>query len=197
MDTETTTPAALNEKHHRSLKQYVNDVIGKEGDILNAVRQQLDDERVGGYPEFESILHEIVRGSEERIDMFRSLSDDEGGSLGAAVKEGITAVTGTLAGVYGKVREHPVSRMVRDDIVAMDVASVSYGMLLTLGLAIGHDECRDLATRAVKQCPPVIVRLTDLLPGIVAAELAQDGPLANPAAVHIATAEVREAWNRA
>lgn len=184
----------MNENHHGSLLQYVNDVIAMERDILNGVRVQLKDKRLEAYPELGLILSELASGSEERHELFKSLSEGEGGALGASVKEGVTAVTGALAGVYGMVREHPVSRMVRDDIIGMDVASVSYGMLLTLGLAVGHGDCARYATRGLEECPPLVVRLTDLLPSIVAEELAQEAPLANPAAVQIAHAKVREAW---
>jgi ferritin-like metal-binding protein YciE len=184
----------MNEKHHGSLIQYVNDVIAMERDILNGVKTQLKDKRLEAYPELKLVLSELVAGSEERHDLFRTLSEGEGGSLGASVKEGITAVTGVLAGIYGMVREHPVSRMVRDDIIAMDISSVSYGMLLTLGLSVGHGDCVRYATHGLEECSPLVVRLTDLLPSIVAEELAEDAPLANPAAVQIANAKIREAW---
>lgn len=184
----------MNEHHHKSLKQYVNDVIGLERDIANAIGLQVEDEKVKAYPELLALLQEAARGSDRRVELFKKLSEEEGGNVGAAIKESVMAVAGSLAGLYGKVREHPVSRMVRDDIVALDVAAVSYGMLLTLGLSIGHDECARLATEALGDCPPLIVKLTDLLPSIVAAELAQDAPLVNPAASQVAVERIRDAW---
>ena len=42
--------------------------------------------------------------------------------------------------------------------------------------------------------PPFVVALTDMLPAIVAGELAQDAPLADPAAAQVAQAAIREAW---
>lgn len=188
---------AMHEKHHDSLVRYVNDVIAMERDILNAVRAQARDGRLESYPELTIILDQITQGSEERLGIFKEMTEEEGGSLGAALKEGITALTGTLAGLYGKVREQPVSRMVRDDIIALDVAAVSYGMLLTLGLAVGHSNCVRFATRGLDSCAPLIVRLTDLLPSIVADELVMEAPLANPAAVQISAARIREAWRGA
>ena len=88
----------MNEKHQGSLKQYVNDVIALERDIANAVQIQIDDESTADHPGLRGILHEIVSGSEERIVLLKALSDDEGASLGAALKEGITAVAGTHSG---------------------------------------------------------------------------------------------------
>ncbi|MES2920569.1 MAG: hypothetical protein V4819_03430 [Verrucomicrobiota bacterium] len=185
----------MNEKHRDSLKQYVNDMIGLERDITNAVKLQADDDRVRDFGTLKGLLDAVVQASEGRMEILKQLSDQEDGSLGGVVKEGITAVAGTLAGIYGKMREHPVSRMVRDDIIALDVTSVSYGMLLTLGLSIGHDECAALATRGIDETPPLIIALTDLLPMIVAEELAADAPLVNPAAVQVARARIRDSWN--
>jgi hypothetical protein len=185
----------MNEKHHSSLKQYVNDMIGLERDIVNAIKLQKDDERVSGIGGLGAILDGVVNQGESRLELLKKLSQEEDGSFGAAVKEGITAITGTLAGIYGKVREHPVSRMVRDDIIALEVASVSYGMLLTLGLSVGHQECVAIAERGIAETPPLIIALTDLLPVIVGHELAQDAPLVNPAAGQVAIVKIRDAWN--
>ena len=186
----------MNEKHHASLKQYVNDVIGMERDIINAVRLQESDANVAYYPDLRVILQEIITTGEERIGILKALSEKEGGTTGAMVKEGITAITGTFAGLYGKIREHPVSRMVRDDIIAMNVATTSYGMLLTLGLAIGHRRCADIATEGLRACPDLVVKLTDLMPAVIFSELAKDAPLADPEAAHTAHSRMREAWRR-
>ncbi len=184
----------MNSSHHSSLKQYVNDMIGLERDIMNAVTLQTEDDRIKEFGELNGILRQWLHASETRLDLLKKLSDEEGGGLGAAIKEGITAVTGTLAGLYGKVREHPVSRMVRDDIIALDISSVGYGMLLTLGLSVGHEECVAVAGKGVEETPPLIIALTDMLPLVVAKELAEDAPLVNPAAAQVAGTRIRDAW---
>ena len=185
----------MNEEHHSSLKQYVNDVIALERDIANAVQIQIADEATGNHAGLRGILHDIVSGSEERMVLLKALSDDEGGSFGASQKEGITAVTGVLAGLYSKVREHPVSRMVRDDLIAMDVSATSYGMLLTLGLATGHPRCVELATKGLGASTPLVMRLSEILPAVVCDELAKDAPLADLSAATTAQARIRAAWS--
>lgn len=186
----------MNDKQHASLKQYVNDMIALERDIINAVKGQLEDDRIGDFSELGGHLDRVIADAEYRSGLLKKISDQEGASLGATVKEGITSVTGALAGIYGKLREHPVSRMVRDDIIALEVTSVSYGMLLTLGLSIGHDECVAIAQRGIEETPSLIIALTDLLPTVVASELAADGPLVNPAAVQVARENIRDAWKK-
>jgi hypothetical protein len=184
----------MNDKHHSSLTQYLNDMLALERDIANAVRGQLEDERITAVPGLAGILGEIASGSESRIDRLKAMSESEGGALGAALKETVTAVAGTLAGLYGKVREHPVARMVRDDVVALHLSATSYSMLLTLGLAIGHNGCAALAEEGLRATAKLVMQLTKLLPLVVAGDLAEDAPLSNPNATQLATDKVVEAW---
>ena len=185
----------MNEKHHDSLTQYLNDMLALERDIANAVRGQLEDERINAVPGLSGLLGEIAGGSEGRIERLKAMSTEEGGDVGAAIKEAVTAVTGTLAGLYGKVREHPVSRMVRDDVVALNLSSTSYSMLLTLGLCTGHNACAELAEDGLRATAKLVMQLTKLIPLVVASDLAEDAPLASPNATQLATAKVHEAWS--
>lgn len=185
----------MTQEHHGSLKQYVNDMLALERDIANAVAGQLGDDRVAEISGLPGILGEITGGSESRMERLKAISEAEGASLGAAIKEGVTAVSGVLAGLYGKVREHPVSRMVRDDIVALNLCATAYGMLLTLGLAAGHNGVASLAEEGLKAAAKLVMKLTPMLPEVVASELAKDGPLANPAAVQLASEKIIDAWS--
>lgn len=184
----------MNDSHHHRLKQCIKNMIGVEYDITKSLSLQLDSDEVKSHSLLSELLTRAASESEGRIEHLKALSEQEGASFSVAVKGGITAVTGTFAGLYGKIHEHPLSRLVRDDIVALNFASISYGIMLTLGLSTGHNVCTVLASRAVEEMPPLIVHLTDLLPVIVGEELAKDAPLVNPAAVQIASGLIRDAW---
>lgn len=184
----------MNDEHHGSLKQYLNDVIALERDVVNAIEGQLEDARLKDYPDISEILVQMVADGTARIAALKDISDREGGSIGAVLKEGVTAVTGALAGVYGRIREHPVSRMVRDDLVAAHVSATSYGMLLTLALGIGHTETATHAEAYLKASARTVNLLSDRLPLVVIAELAKDAPLTNPAASQLAGEMIRAAW---
>lgn len=182
--------------HQSNLRQYVNDMIALETDIAKAIRGQLEDERVIIRGKLASILGEIVGASEIRAERLKKISAEEGGSLGAAIKEGVTATTGVLAGLYGRLREHPVSRMVRDDIVAQTTASTAYGMLLTLALSAGHTECAVIAEEGLNSTSPSVTKLTYELPSIVEAELAEDEPPVCAGAAKIALKAIQAAWSQ-
>jgi ferritin-like metal-binding protein YciE len=184
----------MNEKHQDNLKMYVNDVIGLERDIVNAIDGQLEDDRVTTHSELTAILKEISAGGKSRIELLKVISDEEGGSVGATIKEAAMSVTGVLAGIYGKLREHPLSRIVRDDRVAMNVAETSYGMLYTLALGVGHARAAGVALAGLNSAPPLVLKLTDVLPGIILKELAEDAPLSDPNAEGTVLDAIHKAW---
>jgi ferritin-like metal-binding protein YciE len=184
----------LTKKHHENLKMYVNDVIAVERDIVNAIEGQLEDDRVNGHPALHLVLTEIVAKGKMRINRLKEISDEEGGSVGAAIKEAAMSVTGALAGIYGKFREHPLSRIVRDDRIAMNVTETSYAMLYTLALSIGHAKTAEVALEGLNSAAPAVLALTDLLPGVIVRELAEDGPLENPDVERAVIEAIQAAW---
>ena len=186
----------MNDSHHHSLKQSIKDMISVEWDIFKALSLQLESDEVKSHSILTELLARAASESGDRIDHLKTLSEQEGASFSVAVKGGITAVTGTFAGLYGRIHEHPLSRLLRDDIVALNFASLGYGMMLTLGLCTGHQLCTQLASQAIEEMPSLIVHLTDLLPVILGEELAKDAPLVNPAAVQIAGGLIRDAWRK-
>lgn len=173
---------------------YVNDVIGLERDVVNAIEGQLDDDRVKQHPALVRILSEISTGAKSRMETLKIISDELGGSVGAAIKEAAMSVTGVLAGIYGKLREHPLSRIVRDDRIAMNVTETSYAMLYTLALGVGHDRVASIALSGLNAAPPLVLKLTDILPGIILKELSEDAPLSNPAVEQVVVDAIRAAW---
>ncbi len=186
----------MNETHRSSLIRYLNDVVAMERDFENALRTQMEDDRVKAHPLLNDLFLDLAVHADQRKAMFEELVEDEGGSLGGSVKEGIAAVTGVFSGLTTMARQHPLSRMVRDSTIAMNAATVSYSMLVTLAMALHHKRCEELAISALNDCPKAVLQLTDLLPHVVVEELSDDAPVPNAMAAPQALAVTREAWNR-
>lgn len=183
----------MDDNQKENLAMYVNDMIGLERDIIEAIDGQLNDERIFAFPDAAGVLGEVVRDGKARIEVLKEISEECDGVIGGKLKEAAMAVAGTMAAFYGKLREHPASRMLRDDVVALNVAVTSYSMLLTLAQAVGHTKCADLAGHALRQTAPQVTALAKLLPVVVEKELADDGPI-TPGAAAIAVDALHEAW---
>lgn len=186
----------MTDTHHHSLIRYLNDIVAMERDIVNAVRTQLEDGRVKDHRELKALFLDIAVHADHRADTFEKLVETEGGTIGGAIKEGIAALTGVISGLYGIARLHPLSHMVRDNTVAMNLASASYSMLLPVAMALGHKRCEELALSALEDCPMFVLRLTDLLPSVVVEELSDDSPVPYPQAASEAQSLIRSAWDK-
>jgi hypothetical protein len=179
-----------------TLRTYVNDMIAVERDVYNAVRGQIEDERVREVSEVHALLTEIAAGSRSRLDSMEALSAKLDGKFGAAVKEAVAAATGALAGIYGKVRKHPVSRMLRDDQVALNLCATAYGMLYTTALVYDEEEVAIASLEHLNALPSQIIGLTRVIPGIVVKELTEEHP-GHPEAATIAQGAILAAWGEA
>lgn len=182
------------EKQDSVLRTYVNDMIALERDITNAIEGQHSDGHVGAKPDVQRLLVQIASRSAARRDALAEHSEVLGGGMGAAVKESVTAVTGVLASLYAKVRPHPVSRMLRDDVTALNLAATSYGMLYTTALAYGDETIAETALRHLDELPAQIMEISSLIPGVVVKELAKDDPSVNTGAAELASEAIEQVW---
>ena len=175
-----------------TLLMYVNDVLALERLIKEAVARQTADEQVRENAEAATVVNEIALSTETRLTDLNELSDALGGGAGA-VKETVAAVAGVFAGLYDKVRKHPVSRLLRDDCTALALASTAYSMLYTAGVALHNGHVAAVAQRGLRKVTPLIMQVSRVIPAVVVAELAADFPDVN----HEAAAAGREATVRA
>ncbi|MGV3660746.1 MAG: hypothetical protein ACO1TE_11200, partial [Prosthecobacter sp.] len=111
-----------------------------------------------------------------------------------ALKEAVTSVTGALAGLYGKVRKHPLSRILRDNYTALSLATVAYEMLHTTALGLGKQALADTALKHLKEIAPLIMAVTKIMPEVVLQELAADDPAIDTSVAGKALENTLNAW---
>lgn len=182
------------EKQESVLRTYVNDMVALERDIANAIEGQHSDGHVEAKPDVQRLLIQIASRSAARRDVLAGHAEVLGGGVGAVLKESVTAVTGILAALYAKVRPHPVSRMLRDDVTALNLAATAYGMLYTTALAYGHEQLAETALRHLDELPAQIMEISSLIPGVIVEELAKDDPSVNMEAAEVACEAIEQVW---
>jgi len=181
--------------HSENLRMYVNDMLALERSIHDAVRRQLDDEQVKAHADTAALIGRLHTTAHARLQTMELLAESVGGGAGAAVKEAVAAAAGTLAGLYGKVRKHAVSRMLRDDYTALSLAATAYSMLYTTALAVRDPRVASVATQHLKGITPLVMELSRILPTVVVRELAEDDPDVDQSAARIAQEATIEAWS--
>ena len=180
--------------HTDNLRLYVNDMVALEREIHDAVHSQLNDERVKADPAARALVEKIHAAVKVRLSDMETHAAALGSSRGKAVKEAVASVAGTVAGLYDKIRKHPVSRMLRDDTVALNLAATSYSMLYTTALALRDLPIANVALRHLRGIPSQVIELTKLIPAVVVRELTADNPELDQTAVALAQKNTGEAW---
>lgn len=191
MDSEKNARAQAN------LRMYVNDMLAVERDLIDAVAGQMEDAHVKAEPDIQALITEIFADAVAREERLRELTTTLGGEVGAVFKEAFAAAAGTLAGIYGSFRKHPISRMLRDDHVALNLTAVAYGMLHTTALAYNQTEVAGTALLHLQTLPGQIIRLGHLIPDAVVKELAAEYPHTQLDVIDVARQNIHNAWMNA
>ena len=184
-----------NSQSQNTLLMYVNDVLALERDIQESVALQIESAVDLHNPEAIAFLHELALSTETRHANLVELSHALGSGAGA-VKEVVAAAAGMLAGLYGKVRKHAVSRILRDDYTALSLACTAYSMLYTTGVALRSEPTSSLALHHLREVTPLLMKLSRIIPGVVVAELTVDFPELNREAATAGREATASAWSQ-
>jgi ferritin-like metal-binding protein YciE len=179
-----------------TLRGYVNDMLAVERDLHQAFRRHKDDKTTKTYPQAAAALQTI----EDRIDVHVASLERQLQRMGSGespVKAAVGAVLGAVAGVYGKIRDDRVSRMLRDDYTALCFATVCYEMLHTTALALGHGEVANLALSHLRDYTPAVMAIAQMLPEVITDELTREGKMSgNGSIARLAAKNVQDAWQQ-
>jgi hypothetical protein len=104
-------------------------------------------------------------------------------------------IAGVAAGLYDKVRHDPVSKMLRDDYTALSLTAISYTMLHTTALALQKQPLADLAQRYLKDITPIIVDISQVIPGVVLKDLEDNEVMIDRAVGQEAVRKTQQAWS--
>jgi ferritin-like metal-binding protein YciE len=178
-----------------TLQQYVSDMLALERHIHEAVRRQRDDSKVSPHVEAHQLISRIEAALDEHIEHLEEHLESLGGEPTSPVKDAVSAVAGVAAGVYDKMRSDPVSKMLRDDYTALSLAAISYTMLHTTGLAMTDHQTAEIALEHLGHWTPLIVEISEVVPLVVARELADEGGMVNAQVGQEAVRNTQQAWS--
>ena len=136
------------------------------------------------------------------LERSKALLEERAAALGGPgplgqLKEAITHASGFLAGAYGKVRPETASRALRDDYTALHFVFACTAMLHAASRALADTQTCTITAGILRDLPPLILDLADLVPAAVILELSHDHPELDHAADDATIREVKEAWHGA
>lgn len=178
------------------LSTYLSDMHAVEKHILEAVERQLNDDDLKSFPEASRVVTTLQSTLKRHCAALEANIDTrDSGNVQKAVKEAVGGALGFVAGLYDKVRDDQVSRMIRDDYTATSLAAVSYHMLHTTALGLKNQEVADLALRNLKDLTPILVELSKVVCDVVAKELAAESKVFDGTVGAQAIRNTQEAWS--
>ena len=181
------------DKNLNTVQQYVGDMVALEDHIEEALDGQLT--LAKDYPPADQAvtrLHGLVKAHREGL---KAHLTGLGGSESSPIKTAVADLFGRAAGVIDKVRTKAVSKALRDDYTALNLAAIGYAMLHTTASALGQTGTADLAARYLRDYAQAVQQLNQLIPGVVVWELREDGHAVDAAAETAGVRALNEAWS--
>ena len=190
----TTNAQEVDEKHRQTIADYVSDMAALESHIEEALDRQLiefkdDPAALTAVRAF----HDMVK---QHRDTLKTTEEETGKTIGTPIKEVGAALIGKAAGVINFVRTEGISKGLRDDYAAFSLAAISYSMLHTTATALGDSRVASLAERHLRDHADAIMRINDIMPGVVTRELEKDGHRADNTAVEATREAVLRSWQQ-
>jgi hypothetical protein len=179
------------------LQQYVSDMVSLDEHIHEAIKRQIEDDRLKEFPEAAKVVNTLHNTLDQHITGLKTQLKSLGGEASGPVKEAVSAIAGVAAGLYDKVRHDPVSKMLRDDYTALSLTAISYTMLHTTGLALQNQPIADLAQRYLKDITPLIIDISQAIPGVVVKDLEDNEAQIDPTVAKEAVRKTQAAWSTA
>jgi ferritin-like metal-binding protein YciE len=186
---------AVMEKHQQTVADYVGDMVALESHIEEALDRQLKETQDD--PEARAAVqrfHDMVKAHR---DSLKGLQEEVGTTAGNPIIAAGSTLLGKAAGVIDLVRTEGISKSLRDDYAAFSLAAISYSMLHTTALSLGNRKVAEVAERYITDYAGAIERINEVMPGVVARELAKDGHQTDDAAVGATRKMVAKAWKAA
>ena len=155
-----------------TIHKYATDLLAAHHHVAEAIGRQVTDARVLSMSDASGVLYE-VHGTIMRHfkDLEGRLKESGGLGAGGQVKEALTSVSGFLAGLYGQMRREPVSRMLRDDILAVDFLQTCTEMFHATAKACGDTHFTSCAESMFRDHAMLTLKLHEVLPNVVVREL--------------------------
>ncbi len=189
-----TTTTQTNEKTQKILADWVGDIVALESHIEEAMDRQL--KLTSDNAEITSTIqrfHDTIRASKYRAEEFQK---QLGSTAGNPVIKAGSSVLGKAAGIIDKVREDSISKSLRDDYTAYNLAAISYTMLHTTAMAVGDGATQQFAGEGLKTYAGLVQDINRLMPLAVVTELKanDDVPAVDASIVEGCRSFIDSAW---
>jgi len=182
------------EKNLKTLQDYVGDMVNVESHIEEALDRQLDvvKDHPGAHAAVQR-FHDMVKHNRDHM---KQVQEAIGTTAGNPITKAGSAVLGAAAGMIDKIRSEAVSKALRDNYTAFNLAAISYTMLHTTATSLGDQSLATVCEEHLRSYAGAIQEINHLIPDVVAWELAKDGHNVSPGSAAQTVQVVDAAWQQ-
>ena len=193
-ESSTNTTKDAPESVNETLADWLGDIVTLESHIEEAMDRQLtlkpaSQEIANAIRRF----HDTVRASKYRAQDFQKEMGEAGGN---SVVKTAGELLGKAAGLVDKVRKDSVTKSLRDDYVAFNLAAISYTLLHSTALALADHKAAAFAEQGLTTYARMVQDINEILPQAVVEDLIKNDkvPVANSDIVESAQQTIQTAW---
>jgi hypothetical protein len=177
----------------KTVADWLGDLVALESHIEEALDRQLTltQSSPTARPAVER-YHAMVKSNRDALKERQSAIGTTAGN--PVIKAG-TTLLGKAAGLIDKVRTEAISKALRDDYTAFNLAAIGHSMLHTTALALGDKTTADLAMRCMEGHARAVQEINHLIGDVVMEELRKDNlPVVNSDAASESRKLVDQIW---
>lgn len=181
-----------NERH--SLQTYVSDLLALEEHIGKPLDAQIKSDETADFPEALGLIEEIKALNAMHAQVLRQALDRLGGHAANPIKSAWSSLLGNAAAAIGASRKTKVTKWLRDDYTALNLAAISYTLLLSTAAGLGDLTTAKLATQGLADYSRAIMHINQIIPEVVLFELAEDGESVQVGAADLIRQLTNDIW---
>ena len=183
------------DKNLKTIQDYVGDMVALESHIEEALDRQLK-ETQDYAPAHQAVqrFHDMVKHNRDHM---KSHQEQIGTTAGNPIIKVGSAVLGAAAGLIDNIRSEGISKSLRDDYTAFNLAAIGYTMLHTTSTALGDRQTATICEEHLGSYAKAIMDLNHLIPQVVVHELEKDGHTVQPQAAQNTVQVADKLWKDA
>jgi ferritin-like metal-binding protein YciE len=177
-----------------SIQTYVSDMLALEQHIAQPLQRQLDMADTTKYPEALRVVGQIKSLTDSHATALKQLLEQLGGHEASGIKSAFSSLLGVGAAAIDSVRKTKISKALRDDYTALNLASISYEMLYATAVGLGDTLTGDLAKRHLADYARLVMDIAQIMPEVVLEELQDDGEAVQAGSGDVIRHQINEIW---
>src|SRR5665213_3407904 len=177
-----------------SIQTYVSDMLALERHFAQPLQSQLAMDDTAKYGDALAAITTIHTLNGAHVTALLQCLAGLGGHETSGLKSAWASLLGMGAAAIDLARKTKVSKSLRDDYTALNLATISYTMLHATAVGLGDTTTADLAKRHLADYARCVMQIAQIIPDVVLSELADLGETVQTGAADRIRQETNEVW---